>query len=261
MPIAKVNGINLYYEDAGPVEGLPIVLVAGWTASSFVFKDFAAALASRYRVLSIDMRGHGQSDKPPPGGYSLEACSKDIRGLLSTLDVQQPVVLMGQSMGGMIVLDYTLRYPDGVAKLIIANSKAQLMGSVKDRLLWEMLIFMYRLSPAKFFGRMIPGFFHRLPPPQVIEGLLNMSLQTPRHVGVDVIRSVAHVDLSEEIHKIQVPTLVFTTEFDQPDIRVGTEAIAAAIPDARLEVVPDSAHLPFIEQQDLVVQRIVDFLG
>lgn len=261
MPTVKANGVNLYYEEAGPAEGRPVVLVAGWTANSYLFKDFSGALASRYRVVSLDMRGHGRSDKPPPGQYSLEAFCADIRGLLLALDIRQPAVLFGQSMGGMIVMDYALRYPDEVAALVIANSKAQLMGSLKDRLVWETIIFMYRLSPAKFFGRMIPSFFHHPAPPQVIEGLLQMSLQTPKPIGVDVIRSVARVNLTGELSKIRVPTLVFASEFDQPDIRVGTEAIAAGIPNARLEMVPDCGHLPFIEQQELVVQKIMDFLG
>ena len=261
MPEQEVNNVKLHYEQWGTEEALPFLLLHGWTASSYLFKDFGPALAQRYRVVALDLRGHGQSAKPK-GEYTTAVFSADVRAFLEVFGIDK-VVLFGQSMGGQIALHYSIHYPDTVAKLILDSTSAHLMGSWQAWLQWQMFLLFYRLNPGKFFEKMVSGFFHQPPDdPKLLGELTAMSLQTPKAVALNAIKHSARTDLTEEVGKIEVPTLIFASESDPvSSIREGTERLHQLMPDSQLVLVPDCGHLPFMEQKDFVVERINEFVG
>lgn len=262
MPKQEVNQVELYYEQWGAEEALPFLLLHGWTASSYIFKDFGQALAQRYRVIAPDLRGHGQSAKPK-GEYTTEVFSTDIRALLEALGIDREIVLFGQSMGGQIALYYTIRYPDTVVKLILDSTSANLMGSWQAWLQWQMFLLFYRLNPGKFFEKMVVSFFHQPPAdPNLLKELTAMSLQMPKAIALNAIKHSSRTDLTEEVGKIQVPTLIFASESDPvSSIREGTERLHQLMSGSQLVLVPDCGHLPFMEQKDFVVEKINEFVG
>ena len=118
---AKTNGIELNYEihgDKGPWVVLSHSLACHlhmWDAQIDLLKD-------RFRVLAFDTRGHGQSDAPS-GAYTLDQLVEDARGLLSGVGVEKPH-WVGLSMGGMIGMEYALKYQEHLKGLIISNMMA-----------------------------------------------------------------------------------------------------------------------------------------
>src|SRR5215831_8425996 len=110
---ADVNGIRLYYESHG--QGQSVVLVHGLGLSSDMWRYQVPALAQRYRVVTIDTRGHGQSGKPP-GPYDMAMYVEDMRQLLDVLGFEKPV-LIGLSMGGGIVQTFALAHLERVLAL------------------------------------------------------------------------------------------------------------------------------------------------
>jgi len=262
MPKQEVNNVELYYEQWGAEEALPFVLLHGWTASNYLFKDLGPALGQRYRAIAPDLRGHGQSAKPQ-GEYTTEVLATDVRALLQALGIDRKIVLYGQSMGGQIALYYAIRYPDTMAKLILDSTSANLMGSWQAWLQWQMFLLFYRLSPEKFFGKMVAGFFHQPPDdPNLLQELTAMSLQMPKAIALNAIKHSARTNLTQEVGQIQVPTLIFASASDPvSSIREGTEQLHQLMPGSQLVLVPDCGHLPFMEQQDFVVQKIVEFVG
>ena len=119
MPHAVVNGTRLYYELSG--SGRPLVFIPGlggttelWTFQTRYFSRF-------YRTLAFDNRGSGRSDKPD-GPYSMELFVRDLNGLLDALEITEPILLVGASMGGIIAQAFVHEHPERVAKLVLSCS-------------------------------------------------------------------------------------------------------------------------------------------
>jgi pimeloyl-ACP methyl ester carboxylesterase len=113
MPIAKCNGIHLYYEVEG--NGTPLLLIQGLGGDGASWSLQREALAPRFQVITFDNRGVGRSSKPP-GPYTTELMAEDTWALLDHLGIER-AFLMGCSMGGMIAQEMALSRPDRVAAL------------------------------------------------------------------------------------------------------------------------------------------------
>ena len=115
MPYAQVGDIKLYYEEHG--DGPPILLIPGLGADTRLFARVVPLLAVRHRVVVLDPRGSGQSDKPT-GQYRIEQMADDVAGLFATLGVGSADVV-GYSMGGKIALQLAAGHPELVNHLIL----------------------------------------------------------------------------------------------------------------------------------------------
>src|SRR2546422_6205927 len=122
MPIARVNGVSLYYEVAG--RGAPLVLVHGFACGIRSWDPQVRALSRYRRVIAYDVRGHGLSDAPPDAAaYSPATSVADLHALLAHLKIGRAVV-GGLSMGGDIALNFALAHPAMVSALIVADTGA-----------------------------------------------------------------------------------------------------------------------------------------
>jgi pimeloyl-ACP methyl ester carboxylesterase len=120
MARADVNGIEIDYQDTG--RGRPIVLTHGHLSSRTAWDGQHRALADRYRVISWDTRGHGQTVSPDdPAQYSLPLTVADVRALLGHLGIERAVI-GGLSLGGYISLAFALAHPEMVEALVICDS-------------------------------------------------------------------------------------------------------------------------------------------
>lgn len=116
MPYAQVGDIKLYYEVHG--EGPPVVLIPGLGADTRLFFKVVPLLVTLRRVVVIDPRGGGQSDKPI-GAYSIEQMADDVVGLFHTLGIARADIV-GYSMGGKIALQLAAGHPESVDHLVLA---------------------------------------------------------------------------------------------------------------------------------------------
>src|SRR5262245_62645954 len=111
MAIIAHDGIRLAYDDRGAGDPT-IVLVHGWTCDRSFFGPQVDHFARRHRVVSVDLRGHGESDKPD-GAYPIAAYADDIAYLIGQLGLG-PVVAVGHSMGGLAVAGLAASHPQCV---------------------------------------------------------------------------------------------------------------------------------------------------
>jgi pimeloyl-ACP methyl ester carboxylesterase len=114
---ATVNGIKLHYVDGG--SGKTIICLPGWPQTWFSFLNIAPALAQKYRVLVVDIRGMGTSGKPD-AGYDKKTMSKDIYELIIQLGLEK-VHVLGHDIGGMVAMSMAFNYPYSVEKLVIMD--------------------------------------------------------------------------------------------------------------------------------------------
>lgn len=115
---ADLGGLRVHYLDKG--EGTPIVLIHGYTSSTYTWKDQFDELAKRFRVIAVDLKGFGFSDKPD-GDYSRRAQGEVVAGLLEKLNIQR-AWLVGNSMGGETALNVAVAHPEKVLGLVLIDS-------------------------------------------------------------------------------------------------------------------------------------------
>jgi pimeloyl-ACP methyl ester carboxylesterase len=121
-PHARVNGVSLYYEDAG--RGRPLVLAHGFSATARMWEGQVATFCDRYRIITYDARGQGRSEVPAdPGAYSQPIMVEDLRALIAHLGLDRPVIC-GLSMGGNVVLNLALAHPEMVSGAVICGTGA-----------------------------------------------------------------------------------------------------------------------------------------
>jgi len=120
MATARVNSINLFYEDEGA--GVPLVFVHEFAGDSRSWHLQTRFFARRYRTIAFNARGYPPSDVPEdPKAYSQDQAVDDIRGLLDALKIPKAHVC-GLSMGGYATLHFGLRYPERARSLVVAGA-------------------------------------------------------------------------------------------------------------------------------------------
>lgn len=118
MPQVEVNSISLHYESVG--EGSPVLAIHGLGSSTRDWERQVDVLAESHRVVTVDLRGHGKSDKPQ-GRYSIQLFSDDVAELVRQLDLV-PVTVVGISLGGMVAFQLAADHPDLIDRLVVVNA-------------------------------------------------------------------------------------------------------------------------------------------
>lgn len=116
---AEVNGVRLHYVTAGDGEEA-VVLSPGFPFTWYHWRYIIPALAERYTVIAYDLRGIGDSEKPP-GGYDMFTQVEDVRGLVRSLGYEH-VFFVGHDLGAPIGYFYAARYPEEVRRLVVLDS-------------------------------------------------------------------------------------------------------------------------------------------
>ena len=116
-----INDFRMSYEDVG--QGRPAILIHGYPLNRAIWAPQIQELSSRYRLITPDLRGHGDSEATP-GPYTMDLLADDIAGLIQALQIRQPVILGGLSMGGYVAMAFARRYPEWLAGLLLAATRA-----------------------------------------------------------------------------------------------------------------------------------------
>ncbi|MGI9658411.1 MAG: alpha/beta fold hydrolase, partial [Gaiellaceae bacterium] len=120
------DGVGLHYEEAG--SGAPLVMIPGWSQTAAQFEPQLRGLSDRRRVIALDMRGHGRSEKPAHG-YRISRLAKDLHDVLEALELDK-VSLLGHSMGVSVIWCYLDTFgSERVAKLVHADQMAALTAN------------------------------------------------------------------------------------------------------------------------------------
>lgn len=252
---ARLNNLTFHYRLEG--EGAPTLVFLNSLGSDLRIWDGVVAALDTGRVLRYDLRGHGLSDAPE-GPYTLEDHSSDLLALLEHLGIAQ-AVLVGISVGGLIALDLARRWPERVAALVLCDTGARIgsedswnerMAAIRQGGLPEVA----RTVIARWFTE---DFFARCPAEAA--GYYNMLSRTPVEGYLGTCAALRDGDLRPWLEAIRLPALVLCGERDQATPPELSQALANGL-GARLQLIPQTAHLPCVEAPALVGQHIRSFL-
>ena len=251
MARAKLNGIEIDYEVTG--RGRPLILGHGYGATRRMWSGQHAALGDRYRLITWDIRGHGQTETPDdPAQYSTELTVADTRGLLKMLGVNRAVV-GGLSLGGYMSLAFYLAHPEMVEALIICDSGPG-YRNVDARAAWNQRAHQ-RAAELEARGLDALGGRSR----EVREALgHHRSAQGLAHAARGML---AQQDsrVIDGLAGIRVPTLVVVGDRDEPFL-APCQHMAKKIPGARLEIIAGAGHSSNLDQPRAFDRVLLDFL-
>src|SRR5262245_56437222 len=125
---ASVDGMKIHSASSGSGK-VALVLVHGWTCDSSSWDAQVPVLAKHYRVITLDLPGHGQSGAPKDGKFSMELFARAVEAVRAEAKVEK-AVLVGHSMGTPVVRQYALMYPQSVAGLVLADGLVLVAGGV-----------------------------------------------------------------------------------------------------------------------------------
>lgn len=268
----QADDTRLYYQTAGS-GGVPIVLVHGFGASSFSWRENLQPIAaSGYTVYAPDLRGFGLSDKSWDGSMAHERQADRLKAFMDALGIER-AVLAGNSMGGNIIAHFALKYPDRVRALILVDA-AIYTGAPNAGIVSTLL----QVPPLRRWGqhalRFLLGDDTRNADtiksawydgskvtPDILIGYRRALLTPDWDLGLLALaRDSGQNDISGRLGEISAPTLIVWGAHDtwiNPD---NGPRLQQAIAGADLQVIPNAGHVPHEEQPAEFNRLVLEFL-
>ncbi|HWN93304.1 MAG TPA: alpha/beta fold hydrolase, partial [Verrucomicrobiae bacterium] len=268
MPKARVNGVNLFYEETG--QGAPLVFVHEFAGDYQSWHLQVRYLSRRYRTIAFNARGYPPSDVPEdPAAYSQEQAAEDIRGLLDALGIERAHIC-GLSMGGYATLHFGLRHPGRALSLVVAGAGYGSVATEREKFRRDVEETARRfeqdgmVAVAEFYtkGPTRVQFMDKDPLgwrefyDQFIAQSAKGHALTMR--GVQMTRPSVY-ELEAAMEKLTVPTLVVTGDEDEPCLEPAL-FMKRKIRSSGLVVMPKAGHTVNLEDPDAFNRAVLDFL-
>lgn len=261
---ANIGNAELYYETAG--HGLPLVMIHAGVADSRQWNNEFAFLARNYQVLRYDMRGYGKSE-PVDGEFSH---IDDLVAVLNALGLNEPVVVMGCSMGGGLAMDFALTHPWRVRALILVGSGPSGLeldvptpakfAEVEKAFEAGDLDLVAELETQIWFDGMGRD------PEQVNQPMRKLLYEMNRLALTHEVKQLGKrlpntpVPAFDHLGELKVPVLIIVGAHDTPYTLAAADYMVERIPSAQKVIIEDAAHLPNMDQPDEFRSIVTNFL-
>lgn len=260
MKKAVINEIQLAYTDEG--QGTPLVFLHAFPLSSVMWQPQVQVLKTSNRVITLDLRGHGESDALL-WNFTLDNYAKDVIGLLDHLNIVQ-AVFIGLSMGGYTLLSLYRNFPDRVKAMVLADTRAQGDSQEGKTGRQAMAQLAYQEGASAIADVMLPKL---LAPstvqerPDIVDQVRHMILQTSTEgIITDLMAMAARPDSTDCLSQITCPTLVIVGEDDVATPIAESRYITERIAGSTLIAIPGAGHLSNFEQPAAFNQSLQNFL-
>jgi proline iminopeptidase len=288
---ADSNGVLIYYKTLGA--GAPLVILHGGPGQSHdYFLPYLLPLARRHRLIFIDERGSGRSEKlADPAGYTLDNMVEDLEALRTTLGLNK-IDLLGHSFGGVLAQAYALKYQNNLNHLVLCSTfhSTSKMNAVlrkeldaaprktRSQILSLEKAGLYGKGKAYENGRYsadymrlawgeayFPYLYQNHPDPNFDPAAMgNNAWDLYRemwgsHGEFIIDGNLKSVEYSDRLGTLRTPTLITVGDHDECDPALARE-MNSLIHGSKLVVLPKSGHMTFVDQPDLFLKAVDDFL-
>jgi 3-oxoadipate enol-lactonase len=253
MRVTMDDGVALEVTDTG--SGPALLLVHGFGGAKEDFADHIDALAARHRVVTLDLRGHGESDGPSDiAAYSLDRMAADVLGVADALGIYT-FRLLGHSMGGMVARRVVLAHPARVAALVLMDTSPGAIAHIDPDAMEAAATVMLDegkevLKPLLDAAATLatPAYERLLAQRPGFEEFEDRKWEAlaPAMWATMAREMARQPDQLARLAGVRCPTLVIVGEQDEPFVE-GSRQMAATIPGAELVVIPDAGHSPQFE--------------
>ncbi|HEX8712659.1 MAG TPA: alpha/beta hydrolase [Terracidiphilus sp.] len=262
------DGAKIYYEDHG--QGQPILLVHGWLCSCRFWQKNVPDLSRSFRVVTIDLRGHGNSSKILTG-HTIRQYARDVRQVIDTLGLED-TILVGWSMGGSVVLSYYQQYK--------ADSRLKALGVVDscpfpfspadwnnhvlrdynfDRM--HLTFAVYNADPRKFASDFRDRIFNQKVPNAETDWVVGEMMKTPAWIAEAIYSDFLMSDLAKTLPAVQIPLIEFAGNSGVfPNGIAMGKTLADMAKHGTFIPFPDSGHMLFYEEPQKFNAALAGFI-
>jgi pimeloyl-ACP methyl ester carboxylesterase len=271
-----LNDQKVHIHEEGDPNKPPVILIHGWSSSWYALSPLLPVFEkSRYHILAVDLPGFGDSP-----AFKQRATIPAYAELLAELIRQmgdQPATLVGHSMGGMISIELTLRYPELVDRMVLLDPTISGKLSTSINLFISPIVLLERLPVANvLFALLEPRLFaltDRLMRPISFADRTMISDEEYHHLRADARRpfqgrvraecfwAMRNNDLRGKIGNIKTPTLMLWGMEDNTVPLRDAGVVADEWPDADLRIIPNSGHWPHFEKPNLTRRYVKGFMS
>ncbi|MEZ5832145.1 MAG: alpha/beta fold hydrolase [Dongiaceae bacterium] len=256
-----IKDVDLACQVDGPDDGPVLVLSHTLATSRAMWRRQVPHFARRYRVVSLDMRGHGES-AAPDYPYSLEMLADDVIGVLDHLGIARPAIFLGISIGGMVGQALALRHAKRFRAIILSNTVSR--TPPEGRAMWNQRIETVRREGLKSqvqptLERWLSAEF-RARDPETTKWVADMVRATPAAGFIGCARAIQQLDYTDQLARVALPTLIIAGEKDPGSPVAAAQAIHEKIKGSQLDVMPGCLHQTPIEAPDRFNQIVDRFL-
>ncbi len=271
---AVVNNIKICYEIHG--KGFPIILIHGFGAKKETWIAQIGALSEKYKVISLDLRGTGKSERPNIF-YTMDLFADDIKGLLDFLGIEK-VNIAGRSMGGMIAQHFVLKYPESVNKVILIATTAGFPDEQGVELVIKGRVDQietFKKNPETSFWQLArivfyPNFrkemkadpkkkFHDI---WSVDDLIKESILNSSNTQ-DIINqghAIKKHNIIDKLGEIKNKTLLIASSHDRLTPKSSMEDMHKKIPNSTLQIIEKAGHFSHLSRAPEFNKILLEFL-
>lgn len=246
--------------------GRPVVLLHAFPLNASMWAPQREQLSTSWRVICLDQRGFGGSPLPTSDDPSVDILADDLAGVLDSMRIDEPVVLGGLSMGGYVAMAFWRRYRERVAALVLADTRAGAdtpgAAANRERVAAEVVA---AGSSAQLVDELLPkllGTTSKAQRPMVQGRVKALTESAPPYAVAWAQRAMAaRPDSFADLRTVDVPALVIVGAEDEMTPVADAQAMAEAMPHARLVTVPAAGHLSAMEAPEEFNAALTEFLA
>lgn len=252
------TGVRLPYAEQGDPDGVPLVLVHGWTDSWRSFEPVLPHLPPSIHAFALTLRGHGDAERPEDG-YTVAELAADVVAFMDAIGVER-AILLGHSLGGWIVQQLAIDHPERVLAAVLAGAFATPADNPAVPTLREVMLDPLPDPVDEASARAFQeGTTARPLAPGQLDVFVRESTKVPRRVWIAVYEGFAGLDLADSWPSIDAPTLLLWGDQDAMATRQDQDRLVGAIPDARLVVYEGAGHALHWEEPERFAAEVAAF--
>jgi len=270
-----VNDVLVHFKLTGEGEP-PVILLHGFAASTFTWRDVMPPLSEERLVVAYDRPAFGLTERPDPreidgpNPYGREAQAALVLGLMDAMEIDE-AILVGHSAGGAIALDAALAYPDRVAGLVLVDAAVYTQGGLP-----AFLQPLLRTAPFRRIGPLVGRSFKQLGmnlaeqswddpsklTPQILDGYTRpLEVDGWDRALWELVLVTTPQNLPDRLDEVTMPVLVITGDNDQVVPTEDSVRLADELPNAELAVIAQAGHVPHEEQPKAFLEALQGFLA
>jgi proline iminopeptidase len=275
--LVPIGDTRLYIDERG--QGAPLMILHGGPGlDHHMFGDYLDPLADRRRLIFVDQRGQGQSERAPQDTWSIEQMAADVSGLAASLELERFAVL-GHSFGAFVALQHAVDFPGEASHTIVSSGvpSARYLEHVQENLasfepesLRAQVASSWAREASAQTAEEIASLLHDQMPFHFADPIdARIADYERRTAGAiyspDVLRYFAQqeyggIEVEEKLGRVLEPVLVLAGARDRVCSRPAAEAMARGVPDGRLVVFENSGHMTFVEENERYLEVVRRFL-
>ncbi|HEX8195165.1 MAG TPA: alpha/beta fold hydrolase [Pyrinomonadaceae bacterium] len=252
------TGVRLHYGEQGDKNGKAVILLHGYSDSSFSYSRILPLLNSKYHVFALDHRGHGDSERPEKG-YQFADFAADVVAFMDAKGIKQAIIV-GHSMGSFVAQGVALAAPERVEKLVLIGSAT----TVRSEAVIELQKAVNELKdpmPIDFVRDFQIGASSASLPEEFLNRVVSESLKLPARVWRETMTGMMSADYKTRLDRIKTPTLIIWGNKETIFLRPEQDMLKAKIANSVLKVYPETGHSPHWERPEQFAKDLENFIS